>query len=668
VTTVLDRSDLRIAVPVAGAWIVAAVLVGSPSRAPAVVGVAAVVVAGCAGALWWSRVHGAGRVVVVFALTGAAFAGVVGVAVHVGDARRTPAVLGPVVRGSVVVEVVLDRDLGSGDRSVLGTLVSVGGAEGAGRAGDASTAGGVGTVRAAGTVAGTATGAVAGLRVPVRVVPDRDGGVGALGAGTRLTGRAAVEPDEPGSATAYVLFVRGDVATSPPTGFLAATGHARRAFAGVTSALPEPGGSLLRGLAIGDRSGLDPGTEAAMETSALTHLTAVSGSNCAVIVALVVLIGRGIGLGRVVRAVLAITLLLGFVVLVRPDPSILRATVMAVVVLVVHLAGRPVRGVPLIGVAVLGMLVVDPWFARSFAFGLSVLATSGIVVLAPPLTAVLARRCPTPVAAAVAVPVAAQVACWPLTIPLSAALPTYAVPANLLAEPFAPVVTVVGLVACVLAPVWPAGASVVASVAWVPASAIGAIAHGAAGLPAASVPWPVGAVGIVAAVAVCSAVAVAVLVSGPVRLHLLIAAGVVVVIGAAVTLVPIAVVRAQLPTDWGVAACDVGQGDAVLVRSGGRTAGRRGRRPRAAPCVPRPARGRPGGPPRADALRPGPRRRRGRGRGRGRRGTHRTGRTPRRRRGRARAGDSRCRRPSRRRRDGRHARRHPVADPLAADR
>ncbi|MFS2032258.1 ComEC/Rec2 family competence protein, partial [Curtobacterium sp. CT11-45] len=144
----------------------------------------------------------------------------------------------------------------------------------------------------------------------------------------------------------------------------------------------------------------------------------------------------------------AIVLLLAFVVLVRPDPSIVRATVMAVVVLVVHLAGRPVRGVPLIALAVVGMLVVDPWYARSFAFALSVLATSGIVVLGPPLTALFARRMWTPVAAALAIPVAAQLACWPVTIPLSATFPTYAVPANLLTEPLAPIVTVVGLAAC----------------------------------------------------------------------------------------------------------------------------------------------------------------------------------------------------------------------------
>ena len=388
-----------------------------------------------------------------------------------------------------------------------------------------------------------------------------------LAAGARVTVTAAVQPDEPGSATAFVAFLRGTPSSVPPDGLLGATDTARQAFVRATADLPQPGAALLRGLAIGDRSGLDPTTEAAMETSALTHLTAVSGANCAVVVGLVVVLGRACGLPRGPRAAAAVGVLLVFVVLVRPDPSIVRATVMAIVVLVVHLAGRPVRGVPLIALAAVGMLVVDPWFARSFAFALSVLATSGIVVLGPPLTELLARRVWPPVAAALAMPVAAQVACWPVTIPLSAALPTYAVPANLLAEPFAPVVTVIGLAACGLAPVWPAGAQGLAAVAWVPAAAVGGIAHGAAALPHASAPWPAGALGVAAAVLVVRLLAVAVLVRGRLGVRLLLAAGVVVVVGvAAVTGPGVRRPRGSVPGDWSVAACDVGQGDAALLR------------------------------------------------------------------------------------------------------
>lgn len=525
-------TDVRVAVPVAAAWVCAALLVGAPGIASGVLVGATVLTA--ASIVLLVRCGGL-RVVLGLTLAASALCGLVAVAVLVGDGRRNPAALEDRGPGAVPVSIVLGRDLVEGDRSVLGTLE---------RAGD-----------------------VDGLRVPVRLVPA--GGGGSLSAGSTVQGSATLEPDAQGSATSYVAFVRGATVDVPPTGLLAATDRSRQAFVAATRALPEPGASLLRGLAIGDRSGLDAATEAAMEASALTHLTAVSGANCAVIVGLVVVCGRALGLPRVARAGVAIMLLLAFVVLVRPDPSIVRATVMAVVVLVVHSAGRPVRGVPLIALAAIGMLVVDPWYSRSFAFALSVLATSGIVVLGPPLTTLFARRLWTPLAAVLAVPVAAQLACWPVTIPLSAALPTYAVPANLLTEPLAPIVTVVGLAACLTAPIWPWGASVLSAVAWVPATAIGGVAHGVAGLPYASAPWPGGVGGVVAAGLVSASLAVAVLVPRPVGIRLLLLAGVVVLIGILVVAVPRLVVQAGLPDDWAVAACDVGQGDAVLLRGGG---------------------------------------------------------------------------------------------------
>lgn len=525
-------TDLRFAGPVAVAWVVAVLLVAQPGAVILVAAVAAGV-AVLGGVVTGHpalrpRVRAVGAVV----LTAGACCVLVAVSIAVGQVHRDPEALRQAVGHGARAVVDLRRDLAPGDRSVVGALRVVDGH-------------GVGAV-------------------PVRVVTTSDT---VLPAGTVLTGRATVERDDPGSPTAAVLFLRGQPGREPPTGALAATAEVRRAFVAVTADLPEPGAALLRGLAIGDRSGLDPGTEAAMETSALTHLTAVSGSNCAVVIALVVAVGRGLGAPRVVRAVAAVAFLVAFVVLVRPDPSILRATVMAVVVLVVRLTGRPVRGLPLVALAVLGMLVVDPWTGREIAFALSVLATGGILVLAPPLAELLARRLWPPVAAAVAVPVTAQAACWPVTIVLAPVFPTYAVPANLVTEPLAPVVTVLGLAACTVAPVWPAAAEVLAGVAWAPAAAIGWVAHTAAALPVASIGWPAGGTGIVAAVVVSGAVAAAVLVRERLRVPVLLVGAVALALGVGAVAVPRAVLRTSVPADWSVAMCDVGQGDAVLVRA-----------------------------------------------------------------------------------------------------
>src|SRR5690606_16186207 len=138
----------------------------------------------------------------------------------------------------------------------------------------------------------------------------------------------------------------------------------------------------------------------------------------------------------------------------------------------------------------------DPWMARSYGFILSVLATAGLLVLAGPLARLLGRWLPNSLATIIAVPLAAQLACQPVLILLSPTIPVYGVVANILAEPAAPVATVLGLIACLLAPLWPWAAHIVAQIAWLPSSWIAAVSLFFAGLPGASAPWAEGAIGV----------------------------------------------------------------------------------------------------------------------------------------------------------------------------
>src|SRR5690606_41946490 len=100
--------------------------------------------------------------------------------------------------------------------------------------------------------------------------------------------------------------------------------------------------------------------------------------------------------------------------------------------------------------AVIVLLVADPWLARSYGFALSALATAGLLLLAGPLAAVLGRWMPRPLALALAVPTAAPPACQPVLLLLRPTPPLRGVPANLLAGPAAPFATVVGRVACLV--------------------------------------------------------------------------------------------------------------------------------------------------------------------------------------------------------------------------
>ncbi|KGM08787.1 ComEC/Rec2 family competence protein [Cellulomonas bogoriensis] len=251
--------------------------------------------------------------------------------------------------------------------------------------------------------------------------------------------------------------------------------------------------ALVVGATLGDTRTVPPDLAEAMRTVSLTHVTAVSGAHLAVVTATAMALTSW--LRTPVRVVLCASALTGFVVLVGPQPSVLRAGSMAAVMLVGLLVGRPSKAVPALATAALVLVVVDPWMSRSFGFVLSVLATASIVMLAPVLSRAAPSVVPGPLRDVLAVPVAAQLACQPVLVLLQPALGLYAVPANVLAVPALLPTTLLGLVTALVAPWAPGAAAVIAHGAGAGAWWIATVARFFAGLPGALIPWPGGAVG-----------------------------------------------------------------------------------------------------------------------------------------------------------------------------
>lgn len=268
--------------------------------------------------------------------------------------------------------------------------------------------------------------------------------------------------------------------------------------------------------------------------------------------------------------------LAAFVVLVTPEASVVRAAAMATIAMLAVLLGRTGAGIGVLSLAVTLLLCADPWLAASLGFALSVAATAGLLVLARPLATSLARWMPRGLALALAVPLSAQLACGPLLVLIAPHVPVYGVVANLLAAPAAPIATVVGLIACLSAAL-PWLAAPFMWVGWASAAWISATATTFAAAPLARAPW---AEGVVGALTLAAAGGVFVWLlhrpRTPGRLHRVARRGAALTLAALVgiaggaTLVRTALAPALLPRDWVVAFCDVGQGDAIVVRSAGR--------------------------------------------------------------------------------------------------
>ncbi|MEO7349218.1 MAG: ComEC/Rec2 family competence protein [Terrimesophilobacter sp.] len=395
------------------------------------------------------------------------------------------------------------------------------------------------------------------------------GSLPSSGIGTKISVSGTIANTEAGDHTAYLVFARGSAQlVQKPPWYLHWSNGLRADFRAAAAQLPGDGGALLPGLAVGDTSAVNRTLDTAMKSTSLSHLTAVSGANCAVVVGLVMLLGSALGASRRLRIVMALIVLVGFVVLVTPDASVLRAAVMAALVMFLLASGRPTRGLPVLCLAVILLLFIDPWMSRDFGFILSVLATAGLLVLAGPLARVLSRWLPAPLAALISIPLAAQLACQPVLILLNPTIPVYGVIANLLAEPAAPVATVLGLLACVSLALFPAVGEIALSIAWLPSAWIAAIAHFFAAAPGAQAPWISGALGAVAIAATTVLILVVVLKRRSPATRIIAAALLLGVVSYGGGILGQVLGRSSsLPPLWQVAACDVGQGDAVLVRS-----------------------------------------------------------------------------------------------------
>ncbi|WP_338683365.1 ComEC/Rec2 family competence protein [Streptomyces acidiscabies] len=560
------EADLRLVPPALAAWGTAAWALGVS------LGVALAVAAGCvvvAGVLLvgrrsgWSGVTGAG--VLLCAGAAAVVGGVHGDDVQRGpvpelaaefadvradvritsDARRTrPRVTGDrMSRDAVVVDAEVLRVVGAGGREV-------------------------------------------GTRAPVLVVVSGEGGAGWLGllpsTRVRVAGKL-VPPMGGGDDVAAVLRVRGDAGpevVGEASWVQRVAGRLRAGLREATEELPGDARALLPGLVVGDTSRISAELDEAFKETDLAHTLAVSGSNLTII--LVLLLGppgsaqhverRGLAprLGVSLRgtAVLGGGLTLAFVVVCRPDPSVLRAAACGAVVLVALATGRRRTMLPALAAAVLALVLYDPWLARSYGFLLSVLATGALLTVAPGWGAALRRRgVPARLAEGVAAAGAAQALCAPVVAVLSARVSVVAVPCNLLVEFAVAPATVLGFAALAVAPVAMPVAKVLAWCAGWPAGWIADVARAGAALPGAGVDWPGGwgggvALGVVTVVGVLLGRRV---VGRPLWCGVL---GVVLVL---VVLQPPPVTRVVTgwpSPGWKLAVCDVGQGDAAVLAAG----------------------------------------------------------------------------------------------------
>jgi competence protein ComEC len=206
-----------------------------------------------------------------------------------------------------------------------------------------------------------------------------------------------------------------------------------------TRHLSQANGGLLVGFVTGDTRLLPDADGDAMQATGLSHLTAVSGSNTAILLAGVAGVLSLLRFGARLRwTVLALTVP-WFAFLTRLEPSVLRAGTMALLVIAaaVHGVARDARH--LLAGAVFLLVLLDPMLTWSLGLMLSAGATLGVLVIAPTITRRLERRLPRGAAGLLGITLGAQLAVAPVLLMSFGTIEWVSVPANMLAVPIAAV-------------------------------------------------------------------------------------------------------------------------------------------------------------------------------------------------------------------------------------
>lgn len=397
------------------------------------------------------------------------------------------------------------------------------------------------------------------VRVPVVVITEP---ARAAPLGTHLRARARLGPSTDHDAAATLTPLEDPVVVARPSvGWRMAASV--RASIRDSVAGPESGRALVPALVAGDEGALSETTRTDFQVSGLTHLLAVSGTNLTLVVGFLVLVGRWVGVRGRGQYLVAVLGIVGFVLVARTEPSVVRAAAMGAAALLGLASNGTERGVRALGLAVIGLLLWDPWLATTVGFALSVLATAAILLLVPGWTAALGRWLPRPVAQAIAVPLAAQLACTPIVAAISGQVSLIAVLANLLAAPLVAPATVCGLLGGVVGLIWtPLGTVASWPGGWC-AAGIVAIAERCAALPLPAVAWSRAAWPLAGLTLLC-VVLVALM---PSLLRRPLPTCVVATLLLVAMLVPLPR-WGWPPSGWALVVCDVGQGDALVLPAG----------------------------------------------------------------------------------------------------
>ena len=233
---------------------------------------------------------------------------------------------------------------------------------------------------------------------------------------------------------------------------------------------PGDAGVLLSGFVTGDDSGFSPERKNAFLRTGTTHLTAVSGSNLALLAGIMATIGSAtLGRHRLPWQLVTIMGIWAYALISGTQPPSLRAAIVVTAAVAAFRVGRRPDFVTLIVLAAGAMVVLDPRQIASLGFQLSVAASLAMAFV---LTGLMARYPPSRLAVVLTATVAAQLATLPVLLPTFGSISLTSLPANMIAMPLAAIAMPLAALAAIAGLIWLPLGEVIAAPAVLVATAL----------------------------------------------------------------------------------------------------------------------------------------------------------------------------------------------------
>ncbi len=231
----------------------------------------------------------------------------------------------------------------------------------------------------------------------------------------------------------------------------------QRCFKVLLQTFPEDGAALLQAMALGDSSALSDSLQEALQVAGLSHVTAVSGMHVTSLVSLLYMLLSVLRQNKNRYVLLTGGVLIIFMLFTGAGPSVVRATIMGLLVLLAFACLRKEDGLTSLALSAGVIVLINPMSALDIGFMLSYAATAGILLFAKPMEEALLRllhlqnaesrykRIMASGVAVFSVTLAAQIFVFPLSAWIFGSFSVWAFLSNLVATPLAPILLSGGL-------------------------------------------------------------------------------------------------------------------------------------------------------------------------------------------------------------------------------